>query len=46
MSGASVHNLGYLYVVMPTALGAIVLFIIALIVNNIPKGRRYQEFWF
>ena len=45
IGGPSVHNLGYLYVLMPTALGAIVLLIIALIVNNIPKNRRYPEFW-
>ncbi len=46
IGGTSVHNLGYLYVVMPAALGASVMLIIALIVNNIPKGRRYPEFWF
>ena len=45
IGGDSVHNLGYLYVVMPTALGAIVMLIIALIINNIPKNRRYPEFW-
>ena len=45
IGGESVHNLGYLYVVMPTALGAIVMLIIALIVNNIPKNRKYPEFW-
>lgn len=46
IGGDSVHNLGYLYVLMPTALGAIVMLIVALIVNNIPKNRRYPEFWF
>jgi CBS-domain-containing membrane protein len=46
IGGPSVHNLGYLYVVMPAALGASVMLIIALIVNNIPKGRKYPEFWF
>ena len=46
IGGESVHNLGYLYVVMPAALGAIVMLIIALIINNIPKNRRYPEFWF
>ncbi len=46
IGGASVHNLGYLYVLMPTALGAIVMLIIALIINNIPKNRRYPEFWY
>lgn len=46
IGGDSVHNLGYLYVLMPAALGAIVMLIIALIVNNIPKKRKYPEFWF
>lgn len=41
----SVHQLGYLYVVIPTALGAIVMLIVALIINNIPKSRKYPEFW-
>jgi CBS-domain-containing membrane protein len=45
IGGESVHNLGYLYVVIPTALGAGVMLIVALIVNNIPKSRRYPEFW-
>lgn len=46
IGGDSVHNLGYLYVLVPAALGAIVMLIIALIINNIPKNRRYPEFWF
>ena len=46
IGGESVHRLGYLYVVMPAALGAGVMLIVALIVNNIPKTRKYPEFWF
>jgi CBS-domain-containing membrane protein len=46
IGGESVHNLGYLYVVIPTALGASVMLIVALLVNNIPKARKYPEFWF
>jgi len=46
IGGESVHRLGYLYVVMPAALGAVVMLIVALIVNNIPKTRKYPEFWF
>ena len=46
IGGESVHNLGYLYVLIPTALGAIVMLIIALIINNIPKNRKYPEFWY
>ena len=46
IGGDSVHNLGYLYAILPVALGAGVMLTIALIVNNISKGRRYPEFWF
>ena len=46
IGGESVHRLGYLYVVMPAALGACVMLAIALVINNIPKNRRYPEFWF
>jgi CBS-domain-containing membrane protein len=46
IGGDSVHQLGYLYVLVPAALGASVMLVIALLVNNIPKTRRYPEFWF
>ena len=45
IGGDSVHRLGYLYAIIPVALGAGVMLTIALIVNNISKGRRYPEFW-
>jgi CBS-domain-containing membrane protein len=41
-----VHALGYLYVIIPVGLGAVFMLIIAIMVNNIPKNRRYPEFWF
>jgi CBS-domain-containing membrane protein len=46
IGGESVHSLGYLYVVIPTALGAGVMLIVALLINNISKSRKYPEFWF
>jgi CBS-domain-containing membrane protein len=45
IGGDKIHNLGYLYALMPVAAGAVILLIVALIVNNIPKTRRYPEFW-
>jgi CBS-domain-containing membrane protein len=45
IGGESVHKLGYLYAIIPTAVGASIMLTIALIVNNIPKTRRYPEFW-
>jgi len=40
-----IHDLGYLYAVIPVGLGAVIMLIVALLVNNIPKGRRYPQFW-
>lgn len=41
-----IHALGYLYAVIPAGLGAAVMLLVALLVNNIPKNRRYPEYWF
>lgn len=40
-----IHNLGYFYVFSPAGTGAIIILIIALLINNIPKTRKYPEFW-
>ncbi len=40
-----IHALGYMYVVAPVAVGAIIMLVVSLIVNNIPKDRRYPVFW-
>lgn len=40
-----IHNLGFLYALIPAGLGAILMLIVALLVNNIPKTRRYPEYW-
>ena len=40
-----IHSLGYLYAIMPAGLGAVIMLVIALLVNNIPKSRRYPVFW-
>jgi len=41
-----IHNLGYLYAIIPAGFGAVIMLIIALLINNIPKSRKYPEFWF
>ncbi len=41
-----IHNLGYLYAFVPVGLGAIIMLVVALLVNNITKNRRYPEFWY
>lgn len=40
-----IHSLGFSYAVLPVGAGLIVMLIIALIFNNIPRNRRYPEFW-
>jgi len=40
-----IHNLGYLYVLIPAGVGPFIMLVIALLVNNISKNRRYPEFW-
>jgi CBS-domain-containing membrane protein len=45
IGGEKVHALGFLYAVIPAAAGAAILLIVALLFNNIPKSRRYPEFW-
>jgi CBS-domain-containing membrane protein len=46
IGGAKIHNLGYFYVLTPIGAGAAIMLVVALLVNNIPKTRRYPEFWF
>ena len=41
-----IHALGYLYVIIPAGMGATIMLVVALLVNNIPRSRRYPEFWF
>lgn len=38
-----IHALGFVYVLVPVASGAFILFIIALFVNNIPSHRHYPN---
>jgi CBS-domain-containing membrane protein len=41
-----IHALGYLYVLVPATVGPFILLVVALVVNNIPRSRRYPEIWF
>ena len=40
-----IHSLGFLYALVPVGIGAAIMLLVALIFNNIPKHRRYPEFW-
>jgi CBS-domain-containing membrane protein len=46
IGGQNIHDLGYLYAIIPVGLGALIMLTVALLINNIPKERRYPEFWF
>ncbi len=41
-----IHNLGFFYVVAPIGIGVAVLLSIGLVINNIPRCRRYPKSWF
>lgn len=45
LGGEKVHELGYLYVLVPVASGALIMLLVALLINNIPKTRKYPDFW-
>ncbi len=40
-----VHAMGYLFVLIPVTLGALLMLLVALLVNNLASARRYPEFW-
>jgi CBS-domain-containing membrane protein len=46
VGSADIHQLGFLYVLIPATVGPLILLAIGLLVNNIPKSRRYPEIWF
>lgn len=45
IGGEQIHTLGYLYVVMPIAIGAVLMLLVALIINKIAPGRSYPARW-
>jgi len=45
IGGPQIHALGYLYALVPAGLGALVLLAVALVVNNLARGRKYPEYW-
>ncbi len=46
IGGDGIHNLGYGYILLPVASGALIMFIVAIVFNNIVGWRKYPEFWF
>jgi CBS-domain-containing membrane protein len=41
-----IHALGFWYVLVPATLGPLILLVVALLINNLPRSRRYPEIWF
>ena len=41
-----IHNLGYLYALIPVGIGALLMMIVALLINNLTKKRTYPEYWY
>lgn len=40
-----IHALGYTYALIPVTTGALLMLLVALLVNNIPAKRQYPKFW-
>lgn len=46
LGGERIHALGYWYALVPVTAGAFVMLAVALLVNNLPRSRRYPLSWF
>jgi len=45
IGGPKIHSLGFLYAIIPAGAGAVILLIVALVVNNLSRNRQYPEYW-
>jgi CBS-domain-containing membrane protein len=45
IGGPKIHNLGFLYALIPVGAGAVLMVLVGLVFNNLPPSRRYPEFW-
>ncbi|HBB16061.1 MAG: hypothetical protein A3J94_06365 [Syntrophus sp. RIFOXYC2_FULL_54_9] len=46
IGGPKIHALGFLYAFVPAGLGAFILVVVAVLINNLSRNRRYPEYWF
>ncbi|MBF0219729.1 MAG: HPP family protein [Gammaproteobacteria bacterium] len=46
LGSADIQQLGFWFLLMPATLGPLLLLLVALLVNNLPRSRRYPEVWF
>lgn len=42
----AIHALGFWYVLLPATVGPLIMLLVGLLVNNLPRSRRYPEIWF
>ncbi|MFH7319556.1 HPP family protein [Desulfurivibrio sp. D14AmB] len=45
IGGEEIHALGFLYALVPATSGALIMLLVALLVNNLVPGRKYPEYW-
>lgn len=45
LGSPQIQAMGYLYVLIPAGLGPLLLLIVAVVVNNLPRTRHYPEYW-
>jgi CBS-domain-containing membrane protein len=45
IGGDKIYRLGFLYPFIPVGLGALVLLIVGLLINNLSRRRNYPEYW-
>ena len=45
IGGPGIHKLGYWYVILPCAAGAICMLALAYVANNLAARKRYPLFW-
>ena len=46
IGSSKIHALNYIYVIIPVGVGATIMLVVALLINNIPKNRKYPEAWY
>ena len=45
VGGENIHALGYWFVLTPILFGAVLMLVVAVLVNNISAHRRYPQYW-
>jgi CBS-domain-containing membrane protein len=40
-----IHEMGYMFVLTPIATGAVIMLIVAVLINNLSPYRRYPQYW-